>query len=1157
VGVDQRVMDLFSERSEHINDKTAEMVDVFRDRFGREPSARDLTLLKAEATLVTRDAKEYGGESLLARMDRWEAEARTAVAGGLASVAEAVLKVAAEPAQAASFSPRDVHERALADLSEKRQTWGTSDVTGAVDKALPANLGLEPQHVRPFLEGMVADTLGQAIPVRKAETTVNLPGALKLEDGRSVYQAPASERWTSAEVAAAERFLREAAVLRGADALTAEEAEFYIDRYRSADYKLGADQAAVMRGVLTSGALCEVMCAPPGTGKTFGVGAIAEAWEETGRRVMGLATTQNATEELAAEGLTCRNIAGWLAAQDRIEQGRAREGDEEYRLDSGTLVVLDEASMTGTFELADVAQRCQDAGAKLLFVGDPQQLAPAGPGGALADLAERGIRYELSTVRRFGEKWEREASLGLRRGDKSALAEYDRHGRLRDGGSREQTEAAASRAWLADTLTGKESLLLVGTNAAATRIASAMRDRLVELGRVEAAGVPLGMQGTVAGVGDLVQARRNGWELEGFEGNTRPPINRQAYTVLGTRDDGGLVVEPSRPRKGADASPLVLPGGYVNQHMTLGYASTAHAAEGRTVHTGHAIAGDGMDAAGVLVSLTRGQECNTAWAVTQRTARDTEPGQVHEVEARTALGVMGDLLDQAEEQRTAIAQQEQAQLDGVSTRSHADKLIDGVEQVLADRSSRLLDDLHAEGLLSAESRERLAGDTAMRTLDQLLRRVELAGGDPESALRGAVVQQDLDSAVSPAQVLHWRVRTTHEDRLTPAVQSHADLIPTNVPDEWRPWLADRAADADDRRRELGAQVAAEGPQWLVEALGVAPEDSVARAEYEHKAGYAAAYREQTGHGDEADPLGAAPPAGLPDKFALWHAGHAALDLPDAGADEAKMSDGQLRNRVRAYERETFWAPKYVGDQLAATSTAADQARVDAEIWGARAEVEPDGEGARQLRVAAEAAAAEAELLAARSAQLDVADTERADWFAHTSKTREAAERARAALGARGVDLEAPEERTTAMEWLSAHLEERDADEVGRPVRDEAELTDAAAEELRAEVDEVTTPAFADGLPETAVDDIRETATPDPAELADEAVRRRVPEVDETAAAVDRAAEATAEMRARADLDARIEDDRHAQQLADWARDDAEREYRDTEWQRDEEPAWEH
>ena len=153
-------------------------------------------------------------------------------------------------------------------------------------------------------------------------------------------------------------------------------------------------------------------------------------------------------------------------------------------------------------------------------------MAAVGPGGALADVAEHGLRYELVDVRRFNHEWERAASLRLRDGDPVVLAEYDKHGRLRDGGTAEQAEAAASRAWLADTLAGRESLLMVGSNAAAARVSAALRAELVSLGMVEPTGVELGREGwegVVAGVGDLVQARRNGWRAARLVGQHPRP----------------------------------------------------------------------------------------------------------------------------------------------------------------------------------------------------------------------------------------------------------------------------------------------------------------------------------------------------------------------------------------------------------------------------------------------------------------------------------------------------------------------------------------------------------------------------------------------------------------------------------------------------------
>ena len=225
------------------------------------------------------------------------------------------------------------------------------------------------------------------------------------------------------------------------------------------------------------------------------------------------------------------------------------------------------------------------------------------------------------------------ASLRLRDGDQAVLDEYAKHGRLVDAGTAEQAEAGAARAWLADTLAGRESLLLVGSNEAAARTCAALRAELVALGRVDEHGVALTAQGTVAGVGDRVQARRNGWELVGHDGNTRAPINRETYTVTGVTADGGLHVVD------AAGVPIALPAGYVRDNLALAYASTVHAAQGRTVDTAHAILASSSDAVAAYVALTRGRDRNTAHVVTRALSADAQTGQTHEVAASKSPGM--------------------------------------------------------------------------------------------------------------------------------------------------------------------------------------------------------------------------------------------------------------------------------------------------------------------------------------------------------------------------------------------------------------------------------------------------------------------------------------------------------------------------------------
>jgi len=892
-----------------------------------------------------------------------------------------------------------------------------------------------------------------------------------------------------------------------------------------------------VRGVLTSGAQVEVLSAAAGTGKSFVVGALAQGWASTGHRVFGLAPSQIAAGVLAQEGVPAVNTTRWLATQQRLDKppgGGDPGGDEQWRLRRGDLVVLDEAAMTSTDHIAQIRDRCAAAGAKLLLVGDPRQLAAVGPGGSMADIAAHGVRYELTEVRRFSHEWERSASLGLRDADPAVLDDYQRRGRLVDGGTTERAEAAAARAWLGDTLAGRDSLLLVGSNEQAARVSAQLRDELVALGKVEQGGVPLAAAGTLAGVGDLVQTRRNAWDLIDAHGHA--VANRDVWRVIGRDGAGGLHVQ----LVGSDLE-VRLPPRYVAEHVALAYASTVHAAQGRTVDTTHAVAGPGTSADALYVEMTRGRDRNTAYVVTRSVAPDAPTGQTLDVHERGARAVLTDVLGAEREERSALAQAEQAELDARSTATHIGQLIDQAEQVTAGRTAAILDRLATTEVITARQRAELAADNSMWSLEQLLRTAELAGHNPTEVLEAAAAQRSLDGARHPAEVLHARIADGLHGRLTPTITSATDLIPRDIPEETRQWFQDRADAADDRRRELGAELAAEPPQWALDALGAVPADAVAAAEWETKAGHAAAYRELVGHGDELDPLGAAPVAGLTEKAALFRGAHDQLGLIDVGAEEADLSEGRLRNRVAAAQRELVWAPLAVGRELDDTHQQAERERANAAIWAARAATSPDPVLAQQLRDAAGQAARDAAALTERAEQLERADQARAAWLAHTVVTRDNAERAAGELRARGVDVNDHSDHVTGDEWLTAHRTEQQAEDVDREIRDEHDFHDGDQQGTRT-VGTFTDRTRDEQATDTVGPDIRDTAEADPSEQTD--TPRRSPRApDETAAIVARATEAVAEIaerdradQARAAQDAQQETARR-EKLTRWAADD--------------------
>jgi hypothetical protein len=313
----------------------------------------------------------------------------------------------------------------------------------------------------------------------------------------------------------------------------------------------------------------------------------------------------------------------------------------------------------------------------------------------------------------------------------------------------------------------------------------------------------------------------------------------------------------------------------------------------------------------------------------------------------------------------------------------------------------------------------------------------------------------------------------------------------------------------------------------------------------------------------------------------------ALGRPEADRAEAEMSNGQLRVRVRAYEREKTWAPPYVGEELAGTRQAAERERRTAALRTAEADTNDDETTRERLRTEAEQAKALAEALDARAAELQVADDTWALWLAHTAETRAAAERAAFELENRGLDNS--DDGPTPQEWLDnddravedEHREvsneheladiaqQRDADTTtaapggevaeGDLVNDQlaskTEEPDAAADVIPDKdivADDTTTGVSSDQdaaatqplkdrelLERQAPADIREVAAAE--EQITEADVPRVPSADETAEAVRRAQRALIEIqhrRAAEERHAAAEAEDRAEELSRWHTDDS-------------------
>jgi len=175
-------------------------------------------------------------------------------------------------------------------------------------------------------------------------------------------------------------------------------------------------------------------------------------------------------------------------------------------------------------DLADLIAYAQARGAKIILAGDLSQLQAVENGGGMALLASALGYARLAQPVRFRAAWEQAASLRLRAGDTTVLADYDQHGRIH-GGEPEQMMDAAAAAYVALTTDGTDTLLMTADHALRRELSRRIRDDLLGLGIVQNGPAVTIADGTKANPGDLVICTKNDHTVEA--GGARPDVGQR------------------------------------------------------------------------------------------------------------------------------------------------------------------------------------------------------------------------------------------------------------------------------------------------------------------------------------------------------------------------------------------------------------------------------------------------------------------------------------------------------------------------------------------------------------------------------------------------------------------------------------------------------
>jgi conjugative relaxase-like TrwC/TraI family protein len=539
-GVPRSLIDAFSARGREV----ARAAERFRAKWGRAPEAGELRQLKLDG----RKAK-----TLVTRTDLQRAWDQTAARHEYAGLG---LDYSPDRQDARSLG-RGAGESSLEDRVEQRLTEKTA--------------AFEPGELRRVVLEQSVGQLSPGEALARAKEMIAERRILPLEGGllttlslRAREQAVERRHESFAQPAGRDvgEHARSTAAAEVAERIGA---------------PLSREQTQALR-TLTGDQRAAVLIGPAGTGKGVVIDAAARAEQYAGSETVGIAVSWDTAQRLGRDSPALEDRVFSLDAfVSRVQNGRLQVGER-------TTVFFDEAGMADTHRLDKLSEVIEQAGAKIIHVGDAAQLPSIGAGGMFERLATIVPTVELSEVRRTQDRWERKAWANLRNGRSDrAMAHYQARGQLHIADTRDEAVERAVSRWarLTETLRPEQvALISDASNHEINRMnARAQQHRINrgELGDIEA-DVP-GTHYSVRG-GDRValirQHHKSGQER--IENGARGE-------VLDVTDTGEVLIQfdvtgRSRTLQGEQLA-----------KVRLAYASHIHRTQGATVEKAVVVTG--------------------------------------------------------------------------------------------------------------------------------------------------------------------------------------------------------------------------------------------------------------------------------------------------------------------------------------------------------------------------------------------------------------------------------------------------------------------------------------------------------------------------------------------------------------------------------------
>ncbi len=355
--------------------------------------------------------------------------------------------------------------------------------------------------------------------------------------------------------------------------------------------ELTSEQESAIRRLADLDGRIVAVTGPGGSGKTYAIGAYADAAQAAGHHIIGVAPTASAGQKLS------QDLGGHWTGTIAMLTHHLERRDEA--LPSGTMAICDEASMVSTKDLARLVELVGEADGKLILLGDPHQLPSIDSGGLFHRIVAdgHGVVTDLAGVnQRQVHDLDRDALHQLRAGNtERALFDYTEAGRVHIGHDRTNTMSDLVDGWWADTRAhGIDSVrMLSGRRSDVDMLNQLARTRM------EAEGLLAGpafeaRTGLRFQAGDRIVVRTNWYAHADLR-------NGQTGTITHVDPDSGQLTF----RRDHDRVEVVLPRRYVDQSVDYGYAQTIHTAQGHTYDRVHLYVDQAMTAEHGYTGLSR------------------------------------------------------------------------------------------------------------------------------------------------------------------------------------------------------------------------------------------------------------------------------------------------------------------------------------------------------------------------------------------------------------------------------------------------------------------------------------------------------------------------------------------------------------------------